>query len=122
MAIRQRFALGLTGLCVTGLTTLGALAMAEATPRSIDVVVLWLAGLLSLGLLLTWILIPRLPRWIVAGFGLILIATGLGVIVTAPVPAGAGTVPWALIGLVVAGLAIIIAAAVHGSQEARALS
>lgn len=122
MAIRQRFALGLTGVCVTGLTTLGALATNEATPRSIDVVVLWLAGLLALGLLLTWIFVPRLPRWIVAGFGLILMATGLGVIITAPVPAGAGTVPWALIGLLVAGLAIIIAAAVHGTHEARALT
>jgi hypothetical protein len=119
MAIRHRFALGLTGLCVTGLTTFGALALAEPTPRSIDVVVLWLAALLTLGLLLTWIIIPRLPRWIAAGFGLILIATGLGVIITAPVPAGAGTVPWALIGLVVTGLAIIIAAAAHGSGETR---
>lgn len=119
MAIRHRFALGLTGLTVTGLTTFGALAMGEPTPRSIDVVVLWLAGLLALGLLLTWIVIPRLPRWIAAGFGLILLATGLGVIITAPVPAGAGTFPWALVGLVLAGLAIIIAAAVHGASEPR---
>jgi hypothetical protein len=92
--------------------------MAEPTPRSIDVVVLWLAGLLALGLLVTWAFIPRLPRWIATGFGLILIATGLGVIITAPVPAGAGTVPWGLLGLVVTGLAIIIAAIVHGSAEA----
>ncbi len=122
MAIRHRFALGLTGLSVTGLTAFAALAMGEPTPRSIDVVVLWLASLLALGLLLTWIFIPRLPRWIAAGFGLILMATGLGVIISAPVPAGAGTVPWALIGLVVTGLAIIIAAAVHGSGEARPLA
>lgn len=122
MAIRHRFALGLTGLTVTGLTTFGALAMGEPTPRSIDVVVLWLAGLLALGLLLTWIFIPRLPRWIAAGFGLILLATGLGVIITAPVPAGAGTFPWALVGLVLAGLAIIIAAAGHGSSEAHPMA
>lgn len=122
MAIGHRFALGLTGLSVTGLTTFAAMAMGETTPRSIDVVVLWLAGLLALGLLLTWIFIPRLPRWIAAGFGLILMATGLGVIITAPVPAGAGTVPWALIGLLVTGLAMIIAAAVHGSDEARPLA
>ena len=122
MAIRHRFALGLTGLTVAGLTTFGALAMGEPTPRSIDVVVLWLAGLLALGLLLTWIFIPRLPRWIAAGFGLVLLATGLGVIITAPVPAGAGSFPWALVGLVLAGLAIIIAAASHGSSEPRPLA
>ena len=122
MAIRHRFALGLTGLTVAGLTTFGALAMGEPTPRSIDVVVLWLAGLLALGLLLTWIFIPRMPRWIAAGFGLILLATGLGVIITAPVPAGAGTFPWALVGLVVGGLAIIIAAVVHGSSEPRSMA
>ena len=122
MAIRHRFALGLTGVSVTGLTTFAAMAMGEPTPRSIDVVVLWLAGLLALGLLLTWIFIPRLPIWIAAGFGLILVATGLGVIITAPVPAGAGTVPWGLIGLVVSGLVIIIAAAAHGSTETRPIA
>ncbi len=122
MPIRHRFALGLTGVSVTGLTTFGALAMAEPTPRSIDVVVLWLSGLLTLGLLLTWIFVPRLPRWIAAGFGLILLATGLGVIITVPVPAGAGTVPWALIGLIVAGLAIIIATLAHGSDEVKPIA
>lgn len=117
MAIRHRFALGLTGLTVTALTTFAALAMVEASPRYIDVTVLWLAGALQLGLLLTWIFIPRLPRWIVAGWGLILIATGLGVIITAPVPEGAGVMPWALVGLVLVGIATTIASVVHRGLE-----
>jgi hypothetical protein len=113
--IRDRFALGITGLTVGALTTLAAVANLEVSPRSIDVVVLWLAGALHLGLLLTWIFIPRLPKWIVAGWGLILIALGLGVIITAPVPAGAGVMPWALIGLLIVGIVTIIMSAVHSS-------
>jgi hypothetical protein len=112
MAIRDRFALGLIGLTVGALSTFAALAMVEPTPRYIDVTVLWLGAALQLGLLLTWIFLPRLPKWIVAGFGIILIATGLGVIIAAPVPAGASAVPWALIGLVLTGIATIIAAIV----------
>ncbi|MEP7360377.1 MAG: hypothetical protein ABI744_02250, partial [Chloroflexota bacterium] len=81
--------------------------------RQIDVTVLWLAAALTLGLVLTWIFMPRLPKWIVAGWGLILIALGVGEIVAAPVPAGAGQFPWALIGLVVFGIVTIITAVVH---------
>jgi hypothetical protein len=97
---------------------MAALANLEPTPRSIDVVVLWLAGAAQLGLLLTWIFIPRLPRWIVAGWGLILIAVGIGVVITAPVPDGAGATPWALIGLLVVGIVTLIASAVHSSGSA----
>jgi hypothetical protein len=115
MAIRDRFALGLAGLTTGALTTFAALALVEATPRYIDVSVLFLAGALQLGLLLTWIFVPRLPKWIVAGWGLILIAAGVGVIITAPVPEGAGVMPWALVGLVLVGVATIVAAAAHSS-------
>ncbi len=118
MPIRDRFALALTGLTVSALTTFAAMAMVEAARRPVDVVVLWLAGFLQLGLLLAWVFIPRLPRWITAGWGLILMATGLGVIITAPVPAGAElTFPWALVGLLVFGLLTIIAAFVHSGGE-----
>jgi peptidoglycan/LPS O-acetylase OafA/YrhL len=113
--IGDRIALGITGLTVGALTTLAALANLEPTPRSIDIVVLYLAGALQLGLLLTWMLMPRLPRWIVAGWGLILVALGIGVIITAPLPEGAGGTPWALIGLVVVGIVTMIMAAVHSS-------
>src|SRR6187399_2620523 len=102
--IRDRFALAILGVTVGFFTTLAALANLEDVPRNIDIVVLWLAGALQLGLLLIWIFIPRLPRWIVAFWGLILVAAGIGVIISSPVPAGASSIPWALIGLVVGGI------------------
>src|SRR3954471_19829841 len=114
--IGDRFALAVMGVSVGFFTTLAALANLEEVPRNIDIVVLWLAGLLQLGLLLTWVFIPRLPRWIVAGWGLILVATGIGVIIAAPVPAGASTVPWAVIGLVVGGIVTMILSAVHSAR------
>ena len=117
--IRDRFALAVSGLAAAGLTTLAALAMTDVTKRSIDITVLWLAGALHLVLVLAWVFIPRLPKWIVAGWGLILIATGIGVIISAPVPAGASSLPWALVGLVVFGIVTILMAVVHsGSGEA----
>src|SRR3954454_17084883 len=115
--IRDRFALAIMGVSVGFFTTLAALANLDDVPRNIDIVVLWLAGALQLGLLLTWIFIPRLPRWIVAGCGLILIAAGIGVIIAAPVPAGASTVPWALVGLVVGGIVTMILSAVHSPSS-----
>ena len=116
--IRDRVALALVAVCAGALTTLAALAMQDPTPRSVDIVVLWLAGLLHLGLVGTWALIPRLPKWIVAGWGLILFALGFGVIIAAPVPAGASAFPWALLGLVVVGIVTILAAIVHRTAEA----
>lgn len=116
--IRDRIALALVALGAGALTTLAALALRDAPPRSVDVVVLWLTGLLHLGLVGTWALIPRLPKWIVAGWGLILFALGIGVIIAAPVPAGASAFPWALVGLVVIGIVTIVATVVHSSIEA----
>ena len=115
--IRDRFALAVSGLAATGLMTLAALAMNDAVPRNVDVTVLWLAGALTIGMVATWIFLPRLPKWIVAGWGLILIALGVGVIITAPAPAGAGQFPWALIGLVVFGIVIVITAVVHSGTS-----
>ena len=116
--IRDRFALAVAGVTVGGLTTLAALANLEAVPRSIDIVVLWLAGALHLGMLLTWVFIPRLPRWIVGGWGLILAATGLGLVITAPTPAGSSGLPWGLVGLLLAGIVTIVISVVHtGSPE-----
>jgi hypothetical protein len=116
--IRDRFALAVTGLTVGVLTTLAALANIELEPRFIDITVLWLAGLGQAGLLLTWVFIARLPRWIVAGWGLILIALGIGLVITAPVPAGASAMPWALVGLLVVGIATIVLSVVHSSGSA----
>lgn len=115
--VRDRFALAVSGLAATGLMTLAGLAMNDAVPRNVDVTALWLAGALTIGLVATWIFLPRLPKWIVAGWGLILIALGIGVIITAPIPAGAGQFPWALVGLVVLGIVIIITAVVHSGSS-----
>ncbi len=116
--VRDRFALAVGGFSAAGLMTLAALAMGEPVRRSIDITVLWLGGAATLLLVGAWVFLPRLPKWIVAGWGLILVATGIGDIIAAPVPAGAGQFPWALVGLVVFGLVIIVTAAVHsGSAE-----
>lgn len=113
--IRDRFALAVTGLTVGVLTTLAALANIGSDPRYVDIVVLWLAGAGQLGLILTWVFLPRLPRWIVAGWGLILVALGIGVVITAPVPEGATGVPWALVGLLIVGIVTMIMSVVHSS-------
>jgi hypothetical protein len=116
--IRDRFALAVSGLSAAGLMTLAALAMGDPVRRSIDVTVLWLAGALTLLVVAAWVFLPRLPKWIVIGWGLIMAATGIGVIITVPVPAGAGQFPWALAGLVVFGIVLIVMAVVHsGSGE-----
>ena len=120
--IRDRFALAVMGVSVGALTTLAAIANLDAVPRNIDIVVLWLAGALQLVLLVVWALIPRLPRWIVAGWGLILVALGVGEIISAPIPAGATAVPWALVGLLVVGIATIVLSAIHGPSSSAPLS
>ena len=120
--IRDRFALAVMGVTVGFLTTLAAVVNLDAVPRSVDIVVLWLAGALQLVLLIVWALMPRLPRWIVAGWGLILAATGIGVIITAPVPAGATAVPWALGGLLVAGIVTMVLSAIHSGESSPSLA
>ncbi len=117
MRIRGRFGLTLAALTLALLAVFAALAMGEAVPRSIDVVALWIGAALQLGLLLAWALIPRLPLWIVAFWGLILIGVGVGEIITAPLPAGAGSMPWALVGFAIGGVLTILAAVFHGSES-----
>jgi hypothetical protein len=117
MVIRDRFALAVMGLSAGALTTLAALANLEATPRTIDIVILWLVGALQLGLVLVWVFIPRLPRWIIAGWGLIMAALGVGDIIAVPVPAGASAIPWALIGLVVVGVITTVMSIVHAGGD-----
>lgn len=120
--IRDRFALAAMGVTVGLFTTLAAVANLEDVPRTIDIVVLWLAGAIQLVLLLGWVFLPRLPRWVVAGWGLILAALGIGVIIAAPVPAGAGSVPWGPVGLLVGGVVTIIVSAVHSSGSSTVLT
>jgi hypothetical protein len=123
MAIRDRFALALVSSTVFLLPLLGALASIGDTRRQVDVVALWLAGALQLGLVLTWVFIPRLPKWVIAGWGLILIAAGIGSTIAAPIatePAGGSTFPWALVGLGVIGILTIVAAIIQSSNSDKA--
>ena len=121
MAIRDRFALALVSVTVAVMPLLGAMAVVGSTRRAVDVVALWLAGALQLGLVLTWIFIPRLPKWIVAGWGLILVATGIGLTIVAPVaaqPQGGSTFTWGLVGLLVVGILTMLASVIHSSEKA----
>ena len=121
MAIRDRFALALVSVTVAVMPLLGAMAVVGSTRRAVDVVALWLAGALQLGLVLTWIFIPRLPKWIVAGWGLILVATGIGLTIAAPVaaqPQGGSTFTWGLVGLLVVGILTMLASVIHSSEKA----
>lgn len=119
MPIRDRLALTLVSITVMALPLFGTLAHVERTGRKVDVPVLWLAGFLQLGLVLTWALLPRLPRWIVAGWGLILIAAGFGFTIAAPVSGepGAGTFPWGFAGLVLVGIVTALASIIHSGSE-----
>jgi hypothetical protein len=123
MAIRDRFALALVSSTVFLMPLLGAVASIGDTRRQVDVVALWLAGALQLGLVLTWVFIPRLPKWVIAGWGLILIAAGIGSTIAAPIaaePAGGSTFPWALVGLGVIGILTIVAAIIQSSNSDKA--
>jgi hypothetical protein len=119
--IRDRFALALVSVTVGLLPLIAAIAVIGSTRRTVDVVALWVAGALQLGLVITWIFIPPLPKWIVGGWGLILIAAGIGFTIAAPIasePVNGSTFTWAFLGLVVVGILTIIAAVVHKSGEA----
>lgn len=121
MPIRDRFALALVAVTTFLLPLIGALGTIGSTRRLVDVIALWLAGALQLGLVLTWAFIPRLPKWIVAGWGLILVAAGIGFTIAAPIaaePADGSTFPWAFVGLVVVGILTMLAAVIHRSEKA----
>ena len=118
--IRDRFALGVLGVTVAALPVFGLLARMDNTRRSADSAVLWLAGAAQLVLLLAWVFIPRLPKWIVAGWGLILVATGIGIVIAGPIAAApelGSLFPWALLGLVVLGIVTMLMAVVHSGSS-----
>ncbi len=120
MPIRDRFALALVAITTFLLPLIGALAVISSSRRPVDVVALWLFGALQLGLVLTWVVI-RLPKWIVAGWGLILFAAGIGITIVAPIaaePADGSTFTFALVGLVVVGILTMLAAAIDKSEKA----
>jgi len=119
MPIRDRIALALAGTAAAVLPTTAWLA-ASSDSRRIDLLVLGAALLLQLGLLFTWAVIRRLPRLVVAGYGLATIALGLGFTIAAPQPeAGEVAGPWAFTGMLIAGLLTMIAAVVHSREPDR---
>ena len=118
--IRDRFALAVLGVTVAALPVFGLLARMDSTRRSADSAVLWLAGAVQLVLLLAWVFMPRLPKWIVAGWGLILVATGIGMVIAGPIavaPELGSLFPWALLGLVVLGIVTMLMAVVHSGSS-----
>ena len=87
---------------------------------SVDRIAVGLALAIQLTVLLAWDLFPRLPLWIVAGHGLIMVSLALGLIITAPAggpPAFGLEVPWYVLGLVPAGLAMILASALRWQRS-----
>lgn len=120
MAIRDRFAIALIAMTVAAMPLLATIAALGDTRRNVDVVALWVAAAVQLVLVLAWVFIPRLPKWIVAGWGLILIGAGIGVTIAAPLsiePAGGSTFAWGLTGLVVFGILTILAAVIHSPTK-----
>ncbi|MEO6349572.1 MAG: hypothetical protein ABIP53_02885 [Candidatus Limnocylindrales bacterium] len=118
--IRDRLAIALVSLTVAAMPLLASMAVIGSTRRAVDVVSLWLAGALQLGLVLTWVFVPRLPKWIVGGWGLILAAAGIGFTIAAPIaeaPVFGSTTPWAFFGLVIAGIVTIVAGVIHGRGD-----
>lgn len=116
MLVRDRIALALAGTAAAALPLAAWLGVSNDA-RRLDLLVLGAAVLLQIGLLFTWAVIPRLPRLLVGGYGLAIIALGLGFTIAAPPPeAGAVAGPWAFIGMLVAGVLTIIASIVHSSE------
>lgn len=125
--IRDRFALFLVAAPIGFLVLLGGLASTGAAQRPLDAITLWLASFLHFGFVVTWVLIARLPKWIAAGWGLILVALGIGVTIAGPVmqsrvPPEPGAPPavavtWGLIGLAIVGILTILAAIIHSPSE-----
>lgn len=84
--------------------------------RPIDAAVLAIAFVMQLTVVMAWDLLPRLPLWIVAGHALIMLSLTLGLVITVPAAqfgAGQAGVPFHVVGLVPAGVAMLLAAWLH---------
>jgi hypothetical protein len=92
--------------------------------RGLDPLAIALALPVQLGLIMAWDLFPRLPLWIVFGHGLIMISLALGLVITVPgstAPPNVYGVPWFTVGLVPAGVAMMLSAALRW-RPARSLA
>jgi hypothetical protein len=115
--MRGRLALSLAWLATAWLVVVLLLSIANYT-RGVDVIALAITLPVQVAVLVLWLAFPRLPLWIIAGHALIMVALGLGLLITAPAGQPAETLfglelPWLLLGLVPAGVAMLVAAAVR---------
>jgi hypothetical protein len=86
--------------------------------RGIDTVAVLIALIAQLTVVIAWALYRPLPLWIPAGHGLILLSAVVGLLIAAPAGRSITTIAgiplsWMLIGLVPAGIVMIVAAAMH---------
>jgi hypothetical protein len=78
--------------------------------RGVDVVWLLVAFIGQLVIAIAWTLWRPLPLWIVSGYGLVLLAGVVGLLITVP---GSLFLSWTMIGYVPIGLLMIVAAIVE---------
>jgi hypothetical protein len=115
MQTRLRQARWLAVLAMLWLIVTWILSMVFYT-RGLDFIVIFLAGLGQLSVLIAWATFRGLPGWLVAGHGLVLLALAFGFVVVPGPPGGplpgapVLPAPWLVIGLVPAGVAMILAA------------
>ncbi len=90
--------------------------------RGLDIAVLAIALLVQVVLIVLWTFWREMPLWIVAFHGMILLAVVLGFAITAPAatlpdPLPALALPWLAVGLVPAGVAMLLAVLVAWNRE-----
>jgi hypothetical protein len=123
--MRGRLASLLAWAATAWLTFVLVLSIANYT-RGLDVIAMLLGLVMQIAVLLVWIVFPRLPLWVVAGHGLIMLSLGLGLIIAGPVGPPAQTLfgltlPWLFVGLLPAGLSMVVAAAIRWRPSSSAV-
>ena len=109
-------------LFIAWLTTAWLLIVLEQSvvnfTRAIDVFALGIGLAMQLIVAVLWSWYPRLPLWLVWGHGLIMFSLAIGLLIAGPSgplePTAFGlALPWLAIGLLPAGLAMVVAAAIR---------
>jgi hypothetical protein len=103
---RRSVALVVAALGGAALVVAFQLAVAGYGSR-VDVLLLAAAAIAHIVLVIAWWLAPWTPRWVIAGYGLVLASSGLGFLVVAPPEAPA---VMSFYGMLAAGALAIIAA------------
>jgi hypothetical protein len=115
--MRERLALDMAWLATAWMAVVLVVSIADYT-RGVDVVALALALPVQLTVVIGWSLFARLPLWLVAGHGLIMLALGIGLVIAGPPLAPPSellglAMPWLVVGLIPSGAAMIVAAWMH---------